>query len=725
MAFFAVRTLPIETGKTPYTPIETNLPTGNDYMVYLRSSGSAVDLGHSIKLAGATAFYSRPGSLDDAGLVDAIATGAPGAADELYYAFGVDPVTDGEVLFDVALGEPAQVNPTKISGVVRVNGALASRVVKAFEYNKSTFKLQGRDLDTSKPLGEAVSDPETGEYTIMIASGFTGSAFVVVFDDLGRLFAPGEAVSIGDRIRPTEANGYIYVCKADGTLPATEPAEWSQNTEEDVLVGTASFRPTPLYRPMVNGPVTPEIADEIVVDPFFSSVVSLLHFDGDSTDVTGRVWSENGAVIAAETGGKFDGKLILDGGYMTTPYTADFDWFATDYTIECWINPSSLSSFERSDNCTLIGRMTPNSGLADWSFGPHADGSVRFIYWNGSAQVIAIGPAITEGLWAHIAAVVRQGEIQVFVNGVGGTPVSITGTPSASPGVNIVVGKYNGRAASGSVDDLRITKGVARYTGNFTPPAQAFPDQGPDWTPAQLVTALWLDAADSDTITFDQSGNVDLWLDKSGNERNFSQAASSARPEYIAESLNGNPAVFFDTSKYLERANGWVSGTSHTVIAVLDPPASGDRKYLLSAGVTESSGEGNEPLLLFSLRNNNEDLGFFDGTAWQGTAPATTGPQILGFVLNGGGSAETFRDGASLEAAIPYAGNDFDPARRVVLGARVGAVDNWSGAKISELIKIDGVISVSDRQKVEGYLAHKWGLAGSLPSNHPYKSEAP
>ena len=41
------------------------------------------------------------------------------------------------------------------------------------------------------------------------------------------------------------------------------------------------------------------------------------------------------------------------------------------------------------------------------------------------------------------------------------------------------------------------------------------------------------------------------------------------------------------------------------------------------------------------------------------------------------------------------------------------------------MIILDGVPSTSDRQRVEGYLAHKWLLTGSLPADHPYKSTAP
>jgi hypothetical protein len=86
---------------------------------------------------------------------------------------------------------------------------------------------------------------------------------------------------------------------------------------------------------------------------------------------------------------------------------------------------------------------------------------------------------VSVGTWSHIAAVRYNGVARVYTNGVSGTPVNcslnfsdITYPPN--------IGGYSHAPSTepynGYIDDLRITKGVARYTANFTPPTAPFPD---------------------------------------------------------------------------------------------------------------------------------------------------------------------------------------------------------------------------------------------------------
>jgi len=58
-------------------------------------------------------------------------------------------------------------------------------------------------------------------------------------------------------------------------------------------------------------------------------------------------------------------------------------------------------------------------------------------------------------------------------------------------------------------------------------------------------------------------------------------------------------------------------------------------------------------------------------------------------------------------------------------GRAMSFFGRYFDGKISELIIVPSVATTQDRQLIEGYLAHKWGLTSNLPVDHPYKSVVP
>lgn len=227
-----------------------------------------------------------------------------------------------------------------------------------------------------------------------------------------------------------------------------------------------------------------EVAAEY--DPYWNSVVLAMHMDDAGlTDLKGHAVTLTGNVARSSTQSKFGGySAVFDGtgDYLTTPYVAaDFNWWTGRFTLECWVFASSFSTWQFADGTVLYSKLIGNVGTASytsyWSFGPLASGAVSFRYWNGSASNAVTSTAtVVSGQWNHIAVVFDGSKINIYVNGVGlATPVSVSGTPQASTSVPLALGVLNSQYLAGYVDDLRITKGVARYTANFTPPAAAFP----------------------------------------------------------------------------------------------------------------------------------------------------------------------------------------------------------------------------------------------------------
>lgn len=225
-------------------------------------------------------------------------------------------------------------------------------------------------------------------------------------------------------------------------------------------------------------------------DPHFDEVTLLLHMDGadgsttfaDSSIAPKTVTSHGGAKIST-TKSKFGAaSAYFDGvnDYLGIPYTNDaFRWWDSQFTLEVVVFPVALSTFSYMDPIFVVSKLISNSSLVNntnyWCFGPVSDGRVQFRYWNGEINTVYSAATIPENKWSHIALVVNDGKITIYVNGVGSTPVAIAGTPLDTQTLPLLVGTTNSSYVNGYIDELRITKGVARYTADFTPPTAQFP----------------------------------------------------------------------------------------------------------------------------------------------------------------------------------------------------------------------------------------------------------
>jgi hypothetical protein len=89
--------------------------------------------------------------------------------------------------------------------------------------------------------------------------------------------------------------------------------------------------------------------------------------------------------------------------------------------------------------------------------------------------------ALTTGTWIHIAATRASGTLRLFQNGIlVGSAANTVDFTNTGTGVYIGRASDSGEEINGYIDELRITKGYARYTANFTPPTEAFLNIGPN-----------------------------------------------------------------------------------------------------------------------------------------------------------------------------------------------------------------------------------------------------
>jgi hypothetical protein len=174
------------------------------------------------------------------------------------------------------------------------------------------------------------------------------------------------------------------------------------------------------------------------------------------------------------------GSIALDGtgDYLSTRSTPNLAFGSGDFTIECWAYATSLGSYN-----ALFAQWPNNGGSANNSYTLESVGSNMEFYW--VAGTTLYGPAtlgtITTGVWIHWAICRSGNTLYPFKNGVLGTTVSISQTLNSPTSAVTVGGAVAGGGEwIGYIDELRITKGYARYTANFTPPTEAFLNIGPN-----------------------------------------------------------------------------------------------------------------------------------------------------------------------------------------------------------------------------------------------------
>lgn len=205
-------------------------------------------------------------------------------------------------------------------------------------------------------------------------------------------------------------------------------------------------------------------------DPFFANVSSLMHYDSDFSDETGKSWTVEGSATITSSESVFGGgSLSLPStGAIVSPSSPDFAYGAGDFTVELFVKFNNfLGNQYALDHGSNRGALsTAGAGRLSWY--NSSTGISSPIYTTGTGT-------LTAGVWYHIAIVRSAGVTSVYTDGV----LKSQGSDAYSYGSQVVtVGRYGagGNPLNGFIDELRITKGVARYTANFTPPSAPFPN---------------------------------------------------------------------------------------------------------------------------------------------------------------------------------------------------------------------------------------------------------
>ena len=330
-----------------------------------------------------------------------------------------------------------------------------------------------------------------------------------------------------------------------------------------------------------------------------------LPFDSDVNDDSSHshTVTASGSATISSTQAKFGGNsLSLNGTsqYLTVPNDNVFDFGSEDFTIEMWIYMTSNAGSDPGDRHGLVARRDSSSNRS-FHIGIQLDGGQQKLQFSHSTSGSGgsqtnYNTDIQLNTWTHVAIVRSRSKVYAFVDGVKNGSEHSIGTNTIFAGTSDLTIGYRAESSQyfpGYIDDLRISKGVARYTKSFVPPSQA-------------VGATLTGANETNTTTdftslylpFDSDVNDDS--PKSQTVTAYNGAAISS-----TQSKFGGYSVSFDGNN--DHSNG-----QYLVVSDADSLEYGDKDFTLETWFYQNDDTGH----MIAQRRQAGGVGTWTAGAW-------------------------------------------------------------------------------------------------------------
>ena len=327
----------------------------------------------------------------------------------------------------------------------------------------------------------------------IIGDPYTTGSFTLIINTTGKLaynYLGGSATTGGNLVVPLNAwthvaatrtgtSTYLYVNGvADSGNPFTNNS-FDTGVQTSFYIGaTASSSSIVNYFPgyisnvrytpgvlLYTGAFTPPTAP---FSPLTNTGLLTLGTNTGIQDATGKndIITVGSAKTQSNTVKYGTGAMYFDGtsGYLTIQTPPNFSFGTANFTLEVWIYPLTVSPSQQG----IVEMRTSNDGHTILCL------QTNTLLWTGGpANLITSTGVISANTWQHVAVVRNSGTTVIYVNGVSKASQADTSTYVADS-ITRIGATFDPYYFQGYIDDLRITKGIARYTANFAPPASAF-----------------------------------------------------------------------------------------------------------------------------------------------------------------------------------------------------------------------------------------------------------
>jgi hypothetical protein len=471
---------------------------------------------------------------------------------------------------------------------------------------------------------------------------------------------------------------------------------------DDLRVTKGVARYTTTFTP----PAT-QLPSNINDDPNFNNVSLLLNFNpAPFTDS-----SANNFALTAYGNAQIDtaikkfgsGAALFDGNgdYLEIAGNSTFNFYNTNYTVEMWVFSAASQSGGALITTRLAGIYSP------WELQITSSNKIGLLIQNGSSSwyqpfggaPIVGNATIPQNQWTHIAWVRNGANTTVYVNGVadsGLTNLNIPILQSHSLPSNIYIGRGGDGSFNGYIDELRITKGVARYTANFVPQTAPFANPVSEIPRNGLLVRFNADSGISES-----GGNITSWTD----QQNGVVATAFNNPTLLTNEFNGRKAVSFNGSNTyftFTFPTPISNGAPRTFVVIgryNNPATTGQKGYLNS-----TSGD-----LCYVFKNANEDRGYYYTEARQIAGPTAASSSSLAnyhvqtVVHNGIPNSNFIRINGVTSYNISYGTmNNLPQLTNIVIGGR-GTPDEILPGQIVEILIYNRELSSEEITQIETY----------------------
>jgi Concanavalin A-like lectin/glucanases superfamily len=214
-----------------------------------------------------------------------------------------------------------------------------------------------------------------------------------------------------------------------------------------------------------------------------AQTILLVHCDGADgssvfTDSSQYAHSLSRTGIKVDTGqSKFGGASAqfqkVTGNSINTPDSTDWVFGSGEFTIDLWVMFSSASG----NQCLISQEGSSNAAFHLAFLG--GSNKLEFLYYtSGGPHSCAVNWTPSLNTWYHIAVVRSGNTLKLYINGTNtsGGGFDMTGDAIRDSPSSLMIGETSvtPMPLDGWLDEIRISKGVARWTSNFTPPAEAY-----------------------------------------------------------------------------------------------------------------------------------------------------------------------------------------------------------------------------------------------------------